>query len=389
MVLGFWEKLIKENKGPIICLAPMADVTDSAFRFIIAKYSKSNTSFSLSTDISLLGNSSARLSQPAQGTLERVFDFVMWTEFVSADGLILASEEGKKKLMKDLEYSEIERPIVAQLFGSRPENMRKAARLIVELGFDGLDINMGCPDKSVEKQGAGAAMIKNPKLAREIIRAAKTGIKEAAENFGKQEIPLSVKTRLGYNTDELETWLPELLEENLAAITIHARTRKEMSKVPARWERIKRAVEIRDSMQSGTPSPLQGEGAGGEVVKTLIFGNGDVLGVEDAYIKAQESGADGVMLGRAIFGNPFLFADKVPTKKEKLEALMEHIKLFEKNLGEVKSFAVIKKHFKSYLSGVASAKSGLSGFEVDKKLKEDLMNSTNPEEALIILSKMI
>ena len=181
--MNFWEKLNK----PIFVLAPMADVTDAAFRRIIAKYGKPD---------------------------------VFWTEFVSADGLTLAPEEGRKKLLRDLEYSESERPIVAQFFTSNPENMKKAAELAVELGFDGIDINMGCPDKSVEKQKAGAALIKNPKLAREIIRAAKAGA---------GSLPVSVKTRLGYNKDELETWLPELLAEEPAVVTIHARTRKEMS----------------------------------------------------------------------------------------------------------------------------------------------------------------
>src|SRR3990167_7815678 len=127
--------------------------------------------------------------------------------------------------------------------------MEAAARLAADLGFDGIDINMGCPDKAVEKSGCGAALIKNPSLARELIRAAK-----------KSGLPVSVKTRIGYNTDELDRWLPELLAEEPAAVTIHARTRKEMSLVPARWERVKRAVEIRDEMRSST----------------LIIGNGDV-----------------------------------------------------------------------------------------------------------------
>jgi tRNA-dihydrouridine synthase len=122
--------------------------------------------------------------------------------------------------LKDLEYSEIERPIVAQFFTSRPENMEKAARLALELGFDGVDINMGCPDKSIEKQGAGAALIKNPSLAKEIILAAKRGVND--------EVPVSVKTRIGYNKDEIETWIPNLLEVSPAVITIHARTRKEV-----------------------------------------------------------------------------------------------------------------------------------------------------------------
>lgn len=291
----------------------MADVTDSAFRFIISKYSKDK---SVPRSLGEVG-------------------FVTWTEFVSADGLIKAPEAGKAKLLKDLEYSEIERPIVAQLFTSNVETMKKAAELVVELGFDGLDINMGCPDKSIEKQGAGAAMIKNPSIARAIIRSAKEGIKEASLRLQKNEIPLSVKTRLGYNQDELETWLPELLAENPAVITLHARTRKEMSKVPARWERIKRAVEIRDEIQKDK--------------STLIFGNGDVRDVVHAKELARETGCDGIMLGRAVFGNPYLFSSHTPDLREKLEALLEHCELFDKNLGNIKSFAIMKKHFKSYI----------------------------------------
>src|SRR3989344_4784889 len=173
--MNFWNKLNK----PIFVLAPMADVTDPAFRRVIAKYGKPD---------------------------------VMWTEFVSADGLVLAPEEGRKKLLKDLEYSEIERPILAQFFTSSPENMKKAAELAVELGFDGVDINMGCPDKSIEKQGAGASLMKNPEKARELIRAAKEGARSTSS--GQAPLPVSVKTRVGYNKVELETWLPELLFEN-------------------------------------------------------------------------------------------------------------------------------------------------------------------------------
>jgi tRNA-dihydrouridine synthase len=283
----------------------MADVTDAAYRHIIAKNSK--------------------------------IPHITYTEFTSADGLILAPEIGRRKLMKDLEYSEIERPIVAQFFTSKPEMMEKVAALAVELGFDGVDINMGCPDKSIEKQGAGAALIKNPKLARELIRAAKRG--------GQNKIPISVKTRLGYNKDELETWLPELLAENPAAIIIHARTRKEMSKVPARWERIKRAVEIRDEMSRNVLD-----------TKTLILGNGDLLDMQDALNKCEETGADGAMLGRAIFGNPFLFSNYIPSAEEKLKVLLEHTKLFEEKLKKFKSFAVMKKHFKAYLKEIPNSK---------------------------------
>ncbi|MCC2630458.1 MAG: tRNA-dihydrouridine synthase, partial [Candidatus Paceibacter sp.] len=323
MNFGFW----KDIKKPFFVLAPMADVTDAAFRRVIAKYGKPD---------------------------------VTWTEFVSADGLIRATEIGKQKLMRDLVYSEGERPIVAQLFGSHPEYMKQAAALVQELGFDGIDINMGCPDSGIEKQGAGAAMIRNPAKAREIIRAAKEGA---------PKLPVSVKTRVGYNKNELETWLPELLAEEPALITIHARTRKEMSKVPARWEHVKRAVEIRNELGK----------------KTLIAGNGDVLDLADARKKVEETGADGVMLGRAIFGNPWLFeelnihrlADSAPPSKEeglkhrsvessrtlanqqsfneghspfegsgrrprdvfqKLNVMLEHTKLFVELLGDIKNF---------------------------------------------------
>jgi len=296
----------------------MADVTDVAFRYIIAKYSKQIT--------------------PHEKSQGEPLAYVTYTEFVSADGLVLAPEEGRKKLLKDLEYSEIERPIVAQLFGSRPETMEKAAAMVAELGFDGIDINMGCPDKSIEKQGAGAALMKNPPLARQLIKAAKQGASRGAlTKWGNTEkiIPVSIKTRLGYNKDELETWLPELLAENPGAIIIHARTRKEMSKVPARWERIKRAVEIRNEIQNFSG--------------TLIIGNGDVADTDDGRRKCEESRADGAMIGRGIFGNPWLFSGHEPTLEERLKVLVEHIKLFEEKFKGIKSFAIMKKHFKEYL----------------------------------------
>jgi len=307
----FWANLSK----PILCLAPMADVTDAAFRQLIAKYAKPD---------------------------------IFFTEFVSADGLCSA---GRDKLMVDLMYSKGERPIVAQIFGGNPENIKSAAKLCASLGFDGIDINMGCPDRSIEKSGAGAAAIKNPKLAKDIIRAAKEG---------GSGLPVSVKTRIGYNKNEIESWIPALLEENLAALTVHLRTRKEMSAVPAHWELMKRIVELRDKIAP----------------KTLIMGNGDVLSLEEARTKCRETGCDGVMLGRAVFGNPFLFADlknfstllhpaggtfrlqnsSIPQTEEKLKVMLEHTKLFEKLLGPHKNFAIMKKHYKAYVNGFEGAK---------------------------------
>lgn len=304
--MSFWKQL----KKPFFVLAPLADVTDAPFRRMIAKYS-----------------AHVRADGAVGGP------DVMWTEFVSADGLVRATEEGKKKLMADLIFSEEERPIIAQLFSSNPEYMEQAARLCKELGFDGIDINMGCPDKTIEKQGCGSAMIKNPESARAIIMAAKKG---------GGGIPVSVKTRLGYNTDELEQWLPFLLSAEPAAITIHARTRKEMSKVPARWERIARAVAIRDERGS----------------ETLILGNGDALSLADAKQKAQSSGADGVMLGRAIFGNPWLFHPEKDLSnvslEERFSAMLEHTKLFQELLPH-KNFSVMKKHYKAYVNGFDGA----------------------------------
>ena len=295
---------MKKKGKPIICQAPMADVTDAAFRRMIAKYSKGKN-----------------------GRLD-----VMWTEFVSADGLCSA---GKNKLLHQLVFSEKERPIIAQLFGAKSETMRRAAAIVAKLGFDGIDINMGCPDRAVEKQGGGAALIKNPKLARELIQATKAGA-------GK--LPVSVKTRIGYNKNELAIWLPELLAEEPAAITIHARTRKELSNAPARWENVREAVALRDKLGS----------------QTLIIGNGDVVDLADAERQVKESGADGAMIGRGFFGKPWLFSrlNLESSKKFSLfsAVLLEHTKLFEKLLGKHKSFAVMKKHFKAYVSGFAGAK---------------------------------
>ena len=280
-------------------LAPMANVTDAAFRQIIAKYGKPD---------------------------------VMFTEFVACDGLVSA---GRDKLLVDFMYTESQRPIVAQIFGSKPENFYKTALLIQELGFDGIDINMGCPDRNVEKQGAGACLMKNPKLAQEIIRETKRGA-------GK--LPVSVKTRIGYNKNSLSEWLPALLETEPAAIILHARTRKEMSSVPADWGTIADAVRIRDEYKS----------------KTLILGNGDVQDLADAEEKIQATGADGVMIGRGIFGNPWLFNRKIDYAKmpvaEKLRVMVEHTYLFEKVLGEHKNFAIMKKHYKAYVNGFDGAK---------------------------------
>lgn len=319
---NFWRKL----RRPFFVLAPMSDVTDAAFRSIIAKYGKPD---------------------------------VMWTEFVSADGLC---SPGKKKLLVNFKYSEKERPIIAQLFGANPENIKKAVKIVKKLGFDGVDINMGCPDRTVVKQGAGGALIKNYELARKIIEAARDGA---------GGLPVSVKTRVGFFKDsEFGSWLSFLLGMDLAAVTIHARTVKELSRVSARWNLIEKAVCTRDKLG----------------IKTLIIGNGDVCDLADARKKAKQSGSDGVMIGRAVFGNPYLFSNSqefknryLNSKKRRIGILLEHAKLFDKYFGRKKNFDVMKKHFKAYISGWKGA----------KELRVRLMGCKNSREVENTLKPLI
>ncbi len=289
--LGFWGKL----ERPFCVLAPMADVTDAAFRQVVAECGKPD---------------------------------VTYTEFVSADGLCSA---GRPTLLPDLQYSEIERPVVAQLFTAHPDKIFAAAQLVRKLGFDGLDLNMGCPDRSVEKQGAGAALIKKPALAKELIAAAQQGA---------HPLPVSVKTRLGYATLITEEWVETLVSTGIAALVLHLRTRREMSKVPAHWDEATKAVAVRDRMGAAT----------------LIVGNGDVATPKEAEEKAAETGVDGVMLGRGIFGNPWLFnrivaRDTLPVA-DRLAVLVRHTELFEKYFAGKKHFAIMRKHFSSYLAGI-------------------------------------
>lgn len=324
MKKNFWKNL----KKPFFVLAPMADVTDASFRKIIAKYGKPD---------------------------------VIWTEFVACDGLCSEAEE---KLTKNiLQFDESERPIIAQLFGSKPENFYKSAKLVRKLGFDGVDINMGCPQKKILKQGAGAELITDVGLAKEIIRETKRGA---------GDLPVSVKTRIGYNKNEVETWIPAILEEKPVALTIHGRTKKEMSKVPAHWDIIKRVVEIAKEVKSDA----------------LIIGNGDVVDLEDAKKKVKKSGVDGVMIGRGIFGNPWLFSNSNPTIKQKLDVVLEHSRLFEEIYGDTKenrkifggrarNFALMKKHYKSYING----------FDGAKDLRIKLMDAKNLEEVEEIILK--
>lgn len=312
----------------------MADVTDASFRRLFAQYGKPD---------------------------------VTWTEFVSADGLVRAPDDNpdvngitsKGKLLRDLLYTDAERPIVAQLFSSKPEMMEQAAALVQSLGFDGIDINMGCPDKNIEKQGCGAAMIKNPTRAGEIIAAAKRGA---------PKLPISVKTRIGFNRlEEFEPWVRFLLEQDIACLTLHWRTRKEMSLVPAHWEYAPHAVALRNEIAP----------------HTVLLGNGDVTSRHDAEQKCLETGVDGVMVGRGIFGNPWFFnrhisRDTDISIAERLSVMIEHTKLFEELLPH-KNFATMKKHYKAYVEG----------FDGAKELRLALMEAENSGEVAQIVQAFL
>jgi tRNA-dihydrouridine synthase len=255
--------------------------------------------------------------------------------------------------MRDLAYDPSQRPIVAQIFSSKPEMITYATKLCAELGFDGVDINMGCPDKGIEKQGCGAAMIKTPEVAVEVIRAAKAA----------SSLPVSVKTRVGYNKESLDEWLPVLLKESPAAITLHLRTRKEMSLVPAQWELMEKAVAIRDAVNPSVP----------------LLGNGDVQSLEDARAKIAASGCDGAMIGRGMFGNPWVFAGRTGEDTplaEKLAALLELAHSFEK-LSPRKNFAILKKHIKAFVTGFAGA----------AELRAELMKAESAAELDDIIAK--
>ena len=317
MAKNFWRDL----KKPIMTIAPMANVTDEAFRHMIA----------------LCGAPD-----------------VFWTEFVSVEGLL---SRGKERLLPDLWFGKGERPIVAQIFGAKPEQFEEAAGIVRELGFDGIDINMGCPDRAVEKQGAGAMLMKNPKLAQLIIQATKRGA---------GSLPVSVKTRIGYAKSQIDEWIPALLEEDLAALTVHLRTRKEMSLVPTHWDLAPKITALRDH----------------HAPDTILLGNGDVSSLKEAKDRVAASGFDGAMVGRGIFGNPWFFSGKTPTLRKRLDRMVQHTQLFErlyksnvsKKEGALKNFDVMKKHFKAYCSG----------FDGAKELRIRLMNAENAAEVKAI-----
>lgn len=312
--MNFWERL----KKPIFILAPMDGVTDTVFRQIVISVGKPD---------------------------------VLFTEFTSIDGLL---SEGKEKTLSRFKFAESERPIVAQIWGSDPKKFYKVAKLVSKLGFDGIDINMGCPDKSTIKKGACAALIKNPKLAKEVIKAT---------IYGAGGLPVSVKTRIGFNKIETERWVESLLETKIATLTLHLRTVLEMSKVPAHWDEIRKVVEIRNQIAP----------------KTLILGNGDIKTLKEAKDKCEEYKIDGVMVGTGIFENVWLFNGRIDplkvTSKQKIELLLKHLDLYQKTWGDGKHFEPMKKFVKCYVNNFKGATEARESLMKTKALKE-LITST-------------
>lgn len=296
--MNIWQSL----PHPFLVLAPLEGVADTVFRRIVASCSKPDL-------------------------------FV--TEFTSADGFCSA---GRKAVAENFLFTPEEEPIIAQIWGKNPQTLYETAKAVSAMGFAGIDINMGCPDKTVMGHGCGAAMIEAPIVAKEVIQAVKDGIKASGNT-----IPVSVKTRLGVKKIITEEWISFLLEQGIDALTIHGRTAAEMSKVPAHWDEIGIAVTIRDRMKA----------------KTAIIGNGDVTDASEAMSKAKTYGVDGVMIGRGIFNNLWAFDRSenphVATPRELLVVMERHVKLFTEVWGEKKNYPILKKFYKIYVNGFHGA----------------------------------
>ena len=328
MKKDFWAELGK----PIIGLSPMDGVTDQPFRYITKKY-----------------------GQPD----------IVYTEFASVEGVC----HGATSMLKDFLYDETQRPAIAQIYGTTPDSFRQTATLLCQLGFDGIDINMGCPAKNVAHSGAGAALIKTPELAQEIIKETKLGIEDWVNGKSavdcanvsdeiareverrhallpiayqqRQSIPVSVKTRIGFDKPVIKEWMETILEMEPVAIALHGRTLKQQYGGLADWEQIGVAADV---------------ALGPE---TLILGNGDVSSLEIARERAIAYKLDGILIGRAAFGNPFVFREKIPESPTIYEIAVEHVEIFEKTYvnREKYSFLPMRKHLGWYVRGVPEAAS--------------------------------
>ena len=337
MEKGFWDTL----KRPIIGLAPMDGITDEPFRLIAVKYGKPD---------------------------------LLTTEFTSVEGICA----GAVKILDAFIYCKKEQPIMAQLFGVTPEAFYKAFFVIAQMGFAGVEINMGCPAKNVSSMGAGASLINTPSLAIKIIMSVRKAAKDYAngktyENVNLPDticnhlknkksvpriIPVSIKTRIGYGKNNVKEWIKHLLETSPANISLHGRTLKQMYGGSADWEAIGSAADIVKKTE------------------TSILGNGDIKSVSEAFQKCEHYNLDGVLIGRAALGNPWIFSNKIPSVKQRLKAAVLHAHLFEKIFKD-KHFLPMRKHLAWYCKGFPNASS----------LRQKLMDAKSAKDAENIIAK--
>ncbi|HEH9267441.1 TPA: tRNA-dihydrouridine synthase [Staphylococcus aureus] len=312
---NFWSELPR----PFFILAPMEDVTDIVFRHVVSEAARPD---------------------------------VFFTEFTNTESF--CHPEGIHSVRGRLTFSEDEQPMVAHIWGDKPEQFRETSIQLAKMGFKGIDLNMGCPVANVAKKGKGSGLILRPDVAAEIIQATKAG-----------GLPVSVKTRLGYyEIDEWKDWLKHVFEQDIANLSIHLRTRKEMSKVDAHWELIEAIKNLRDEIAPNT----------------LLTINGDIPDRKTGLELAEKYGIDGVMIGRGIFHNPFSF-EKEPrehTSKELLDLLRLHLSLFNKyEKDEIRQFKSLRRFFKIYVRGIRGA----------SELRHQLMNTQSIAEARALLDE--
>lgn len=356
---NFWQQA-KQQRGFILGLSPMDGVTDYPFRLMTKKY-----------------------GQPD----------VIFTEFANVEGLC----HGASKILRHFDFDQNQQPLVAQIFGKDPKSFYQVAILLSELGVSGIDINMGCPAKTVSTHGSGAGLILTPKLAQEIIEAVRRGISDWQNGAGPEACPdlteeiwtrarqrqaafqrpaakreqrptLSVKTRIGYRGNEIQDWLPYLLSLQLDALSLHGRSLKQAYTGEADWAVIAEAVRLKNQL-----SP-----------KTFLLGNGDIHTYEEAQARVKETMVDGVLIGRASMGNPYVFLpDRERQRAEQqaslLQLALEHAKVYESTYGQEPdySFLPMRKHLACYTKGIINA----------KKLRLHLITSKSAAEVAKVLTE--
>lgn len=315
MKTNFWAELPK----PFFILAPMEDVTDVVFRHVVK----------------------------AAGAPD-----VFFTEFTNSDSF--CHPDGIDSVRGRLTFTEDEQPMVAHIWGDKPEFFREMSMALAEMGFKGIDINMGCPVPNVAERGKGSGLILRPEVAAELIEAAKAG-----------GLPVSVKTRIGFTEkDELEAWISHLLKQDIANLSVHMRTRKEMSKVDAHWDLIPEIVKLRDEIAP----------------QTLITINGDILDRQMGAELAEKYGVDGIMIGRGIFKNPYAFEKeaKEHTPAEMINLLRLQLDLQDQFAEQVpRSIVGLHRFFKIYVKGFPGA----------NDLRISLMNTKSTAEVRAILDR--